>query len=345
MNQLVIIGNGFDLAHGLKTSYQDFIIWYLNKRIYNLANKKKFEDALIEIVLNAEIRDKHKIEINSTRQYFEILNQLSRYLQVPRKNEYFDKLINESFNGWVDIEQFYYNQLVSLYKNYIKSRDPKAILQKLTLLNSFLDGIRGLLIEYLNELDKKTKLVASRTLRERVFQRADTDAIVLLNFNYTDTINQYIRFHNTANVEVISIHGELNNSQNPAIFGYGDEIDTNYKEIEDTGVDEFLENIKSFWYMKTNNYRKVIQFINSYEYQITIAGHSCGLSDRVLLSELFINSNCKDIDILYHLRNDGSNDYTQKSYAISRQFPHEFKGDLRKKIIPFDESVPLVPIH
>lgn len=24
MNQLIIIGNGFDLAHGLKTSYNDF---------------------------------------------------------------------------------------------------------------------------------------------------------------------------------------------------------------------------------------------------------------------------------------------------------------------------------
>lgn len=31
MNRLVIIGNGFDLAHGLKTSYKDFIRWYLNE--------------------------------------------------------------------------------------------------------------------------------------------------------------------------------------------------------------------------------------------------------------------------------------------------------------------------
>ena len=28
MNRLVLIGNGFDLAHGLKTSYADFINWY-----------------------------------------------------------------------------------------------------------------------------------------------------------------------------------------------------------------------------------------------------------------------------------------------------------------------------
>ena len=33
MNRLVIIGNGFDMAHGLKTSYMDFINWYWDCRV------------------------------------------------------------------------------------------------------------------------------------------------------------------------------------------------------------------------------------------------------------------------------------------------------------------------
>ena len=33
MNRLVLIGNGFDLAHGLKTSYADFINWYWDQRV------------------------------------------------------------------------------------------------------------------------------------------------------------------------------------------------------------------------------------------------------------------------------------------------------------------------
>lgn len=28
MNRIVLIGNGFDLAHGLQTGYKDFINWY-----------------------------------------------------------------------------------------------------------------------------------------------------------------------------------------------------------------------------------------------------------------------------------------------------------------------------
>ena len=29
MNRLIIVGNGFDLAHGMKTSYNHFVKWYL----------------------------------------------------------------------------------------------------------------------------------------------------------------------------------------------------------------------------------------------------------------------------------------------------------------------------
>lgn len=34
MNRIVLIGNGFDLAHGLKTRYEDFINWYCDLRVY-----------------------------------------------------------------------------------------------------------------------------------------------------------------------------------------------------------------------------------------------------------------------------------------------------------------------
>ena len=33
MNRIVLIGNGFDLAHGLNTRYEDFINWYWERRV------------------------------------------------------------------------------------------------------------------------------------------------------------------------------------------------------------------------------------------------------------------------------------------------------------------------
>jgi hypothetical protein len=40
MDNLVIIGNGFDLAHGMKTSYKDFTDWIIDGANQN---KEEFE--------------------------------------------------------------------------------------------------------------------------------------------------------------------------------------------------------------------------------------------------------------------------------------------------------------
>jgi hypothetical protein len=48
-NKLVIIGNGFDLAHGLKTKYSDFMLWYFND-IFKIHNSERgYSDKLIEV--------------------------------------------------------------------------------------------------------------------------------------------------------------------------------------------------------------------------------------------------------------------------------------------------------
>ena len=53
MNRLVIIGNGFDMAHGLKTSYMNFINWYWDKRIDAFAGNttKVSEDCLCKLTI------------------------------------------------------------------------------------------------------------------------------------------------------------------------------------------------------------------------------------------------------------------------------------------------------
>lgn len=52
MNRLILIGNGFDLAHGMKTSYNDFILWYLKKCFEEAYRKGSYSDKLIQIVEN-----------------------------------------------------------------------------------------------------------------------------------------------------------------------------------------------------------------------------------------------------------------------------------------------------
>ena len=130
---------------------------------------------------------------------------------------------------------------------------------------------------------------------------------LLLNFNYTQTAEK-LYAENCFN-EIINIHGELNNENNPIIFGYGDELDNDYERIERLQNNDFLENIKSIRYHKTKNYRSLLEFIALGPYQVFIMGHSCGNSDRTLLNTLFEHDNCLSIKVFYRQYKDGTDNY------------------------------------
>jgi hypothetical protein len=343
MNQLVIIGNGFDLAHGLKTSYKDFMLWYLNKRLAALDAEKKYEDGLCSFEINTSSSLMQDGPINSIDGYFRLLSKWSNWLIKKEDNHYFKELLKRNLiSAWVDIELFYYNELTKILDNYKRQQSEQKRINGLDNLNIFIQTITTLLEEYLTGIYTESELVAYDVIGNKLRSRLESNNLLFLNFNYTNTIQQYIDTSFPPTTKCTYIHGKLGCRENPIIFGYGDEIDAKYKLIEDTGIDEFLHYIKSFWYLKTNNYRETINFLESGPYEVSIAGHSCGLSDRVLLSSIFTHDYCKSIDIWYHKKPDGTDDYTQKLYAISRQFPLQFKGDMRRKIIPFNHSVPLV---
>lgn len=145
---------------------------------------------------------------------------------------------------------------------------------------------------------------------------------LLLNFNYTNTAEKlYLQSAaNNFECELINIHGELNNLDNPIIFGYGDEMDEHYKKIVDLNNNDYLQNIKSIRYLETDNYRNLLSFIDSAPYQIYIMGHSCGNSDRTLLNTIFEHKNCISIKPYYYEKKDGGDNYIEIVQNIYRNF-------------------------
>lgn len=128
MNRLVIIGNGFDMAHGLKTSYMDFINWYWDKRIDAFMGNttKVSEDCLSKLTIkdgtnvncwnvftfeHSYFRD---ILGNRTCSGYEVIKELKNHLEVFSidYSPFFDRIMN-SFDTkrWVDIENDYYYML------------------------------------------------------------------------------------------------------------------------------------------------------------------------------------------------------------------------------------------
>lgn len=167
---------------------------------------------------------------------------------------------------------------------------------------------------------------------------------LILDFNYTKTIENYLNIINTSyylygNVQHIKIHGEVNNPNNPINLGFGDEMDDYYKILEKKNNNLFLRYIKSFMYLNNSNYRNLLDWIDTYEFQVIIIGHSCGLSDRIMLNTIFEHLNCASIKVYFYKDIDGSDDFTEKIQNISRHFNK--KSLMREKIVDKSLCEPL----
>lgn len=390
MNRIVLIGNGFDLAHGLKTSYRDFIEWYWREwgNRLRMSQNRVEEDRLCSFKLRNHQYDWFNalhfiyriitpLEYRDGSEIVEIVKQYPDLFDYVAKSPFFEKIFGEINKPWFSVEDLYYSFLTS-------SDDPK-------LINDDLEFIKDRLIEYLNSLEvpsinpiiKKQilapisqediaigsenkwkemlkerldysqiewqkmvddyridrevspysttaidhfKRIFERSIRSGDFDFVDVescptyrlpDNIVLLNFNYTSTADLYLP--QSERFTVNHIHGDLSNPKS-VIFGYGDERDDEYEKLMKKKGDEYLRHIKSFRYLDASNYRKMLAFIESDSYQLCIMGHSCGVTDRTLLSTLFEHPNCVSIKSYYYRKDDGTDKYRELVQNIGRNF-------------------------
>ena len=386
MNRLVLIGNGFDLAHGLKTRYEDFFYWYWEQRVNDFLHNSTIESCdvlcklinlqydswLISLTYDTTLKNGDGKEIYNHL----VSNTESFKLEF---SPFFDRIRKcIETKGWVDIENEYYE----LLKKYVLDGKDVSEIEK---LNHQLQYLQEKLIEYLKSIDIPENLIKNEIMRyiympfksaeisiegqwalkEHIELWMEKDDIVwdrklyqygygfyskgyvadfkertekigfslednsiplelllpnhilLLNFNYTHTADLYCKEASIFSVN--QIHGDLENPKS-VIFGYGDELDKDYKTILEKNENKYLGNIKSIKYLEADNYRKMLSFIESEPYQIIIMGHSCGNSDRTLLNTLFEHKNCVSIKPYYHQKNENDDNYTEIVQNISRNF-------------------------
>lgn len=385
MNRIVLIGNGFDLAHDLKTKYEDFIYWYWKNRILNLYQESSniSDDHLCKLTILQDsswnifvFHNSISLKSSEGKDIYKFLMENKDYFIIDF-SPFFGR-IHKSIEtkGWVDIEYEYY----SLLTKYALSDNS---IEELKSLNEQLHYLKDLLVQYLGFVDKqkvsmidaiKKKIYASMRLddisvsgRNVVKEIVDLwmkeddllirgkmaryglkevnyidiireyrdnynagkalfsdvprpymlpDAVMLLNFNYTHTAQLY---YDDELGFINYIHGKVDDSKS-VIFGYGDELDDNFKNLKEHDDGECQRNVKSIKYLESDNYRKVLTFIESAPYQVYIMGHSCGKSDRTLLNTLFEHRNCISIKPYYYIKDDGTDNYLELVQNISRNF-------------------------
>lgn len=168
INRIILVGNGFDLAHSLATKYEDFMSWYWDKWFaeLRLCHKNTYSDDLC----TCTIYDK-----SST--WYSFLWSIINPLQPPKGRCFYEYLkkeketctINHSpfmervcqsieTKGWVDIENEYYRALNNEYFNRPKK------------LNKEFDIIKLNLIEYLTFIQKTeiNESIVSQNLKKKM---------------------------------------------------------------------------------------------------------------------------------------------------------------------------------
>lgn len=332
-NKLVLIGNGFDLAHGLKTSYKNFLDWYMCEAFQMFYGEKQYTDCLIEIKnIYPSMTTTFEKKPKTCEEVSNFISDTS-YQRIEYPSKFFKQLL-DSFkaNNWVDIERYYFRFLKTYFSNH-NMPEKKDVVSK---LNKEFDFLIARLSDYIKTINgtltdiPKLKIDSLKYDLDKAYTADRNYKVKFLNFNYTETL--YSKGY-AQEEDIIHIHGrvaEIDN--NPIIFGYGDESDPAYQSIEDSGENVYLEHIKSFGYFRTSNYHKLLSYIDSAPYIVYIIGHSCGLSDRVLLNEIFEHQNCERIEIFYHIRGDGSDNFKEITQEISRHFKPQNKNKMRRKV-------------
>jgi len=418
MNRIILIGNGFDLAHGLKTSYKDFIDDYwdgfmnycMSQDAWNTYGNYKYD--CIELIMpktgltlshflpdgDNPLNRPNKKSISYSELKEEFVEFNKRYecpeskIKLSIGNKFLLHLIRKCNieMGWVDIENEYYKFLCKFLTRHVnKSYEYPNI----NYLNNDISYIKGKLQEYLLRTVAITEISESNQIQKIIYsnfsvdefsneskievnnkktnkikkfpQTSNTeyispkisqandhhdsmtqyvdlkpDNMMFLSFNYTNSEMLYVDKNKAVENKFvlldIHIHGELNNTNNPLIFGYGDELEENYSKLENMQDNAYLENIKSVKYLETNNYKQLLNFINSDKYQVIILGHSCGNSDRTLLNTLFEHENCVSIKPYYYRYKDKETGEIKDNYSdIVRNISRSFKDkkSMRDKVV------------
>jgi hypothetical protein len=269
---ILIIGNGFDVAHGLPTKYMEFLNWInCMDKVVEKGLKSKEVESLCE-----KVDDKIKDLINEKCENNELREE--EYDEYANNNfwcSYFKELIEDKNkktglgDNWIDFEKeikkyigrinekFFKRECKNItsfiYKNFYKTENRKTYKDFIEKLEDDLERLKNLfefyLVNYVEKLDIKkispdiSDLTDDREGRKSTDNRKLTiDRII--SFNYTHTYERiYKKSPDEQKIEYDFVHGEIRNEfnkryeenkdiKNNIVIGVDEELDNEPKDID-----------------------------------------------------------------------------------------------------------------
>ena len=233
MNRIVLIGNGFALAHGLKTSYADFINWYweqwMNKILFSLYGLDE-SDGLCSIRIT-----NYHIPKNTYLNGLDYINALENKPNISFSKGVLIQEIMKDFenSNWVDIESVYYRLLCESMKE-----NPRITHKE---LNKQLDVLTQKLYEYLTLNNNNHKIEINDTIKKKIYESIKKhDIAVEAKQTFRDLIAERMEYNKIFDV----------------IGSYINELSM-YKSIHKYDVEDHIKDLQekdeSIWEMRNND--------------------------------------------------------------------------------------------
>ena len=374
MNKLILIGNGFDISHGLEVSYADFVNHILQIQCVDPSRTNPFfqikvKDPVIQSEFK-ELIDKKRSPRENLLGLIDLMDKTringEKRFALIYKNELFRKAFSSDYISWAGFEKSYYDSLTDIlnrhYKNQMHTAEKEAELVDIIELNAQFEEVKSTFIAYLNEVVfPRISSVRPRELFDDWFKNSIIDKkpdeneikfrkvagkdskpnnILFLCFNYTQILENVYGIKDEVIDEkiqkVVNIHGDLSDPSR-IIFGYGDEMDGSFKRIENY-QNSILQHFKSFQYAKSDNYHLLEAFVESDHFQVDILGHSCGTCDRVMLNFIFEHKFCNRIRVHFYEDDQKKDNFTDIYMNLSRHFSPNKKHEMRSKILSYNRA-------
>lgn len=293
-NNLLIIGNGFDLEHDLKTHYTDFFdtinnnVSSKNEIILN-NNKYLIKDNNLLLYLIKEYKQ-NKLQGNN---WIDIETELKKIISLIEEiniNNFIDNMSYYSEDEYTTIKKiqskssYYFKNCLFPFiigNNYYKYINEHYNIS-IKILEKDLNELTNMLRDYLLEQD------ISNLTKTKDISDIDYKITHVLSFNYTDTFRKI--YSDIDDDKIDFIHGSLN--KNNLVLGINETLteDTANKIVDTVYFKKYFQRI----YKKTDY--KYVSWLDPTDYKnyadfdtVYIHGHSLDESDKEILEKI-INS-------------------------------------------------------
>jgi len=263
---ILVIGNGFDLAHGLPTKYGDFLEFVkVIRQVIKLKNGESLEDVKWERI-NDKIKEQIiNSEINGKLNSFFGSKQCKELLNDNIWVDYFLQCDMYQKENWIDFECEISNVIQSIDRDMHEglSREFKLEDEAQCISNNFLNEryyhlqktyreLRDILLNDLNRLTRALELylcafISNIKNKEILPDIKNIRFDKILSFNYTDTYKKIYDSKELAEYDYIHGKSERNHSSdtNNMVLGINEylSIDRRDKEIEFIAFKKYYQRI------------------------------------------------------------------------------------------------------